>query len=416
MNRNIAIQLNHVSKVFDQSRNPIRHLGRLLLSRPPSANAFQAVRDISFTVNQGESIALIGQNGSGKSTTLQLVAGTLTPSSGTIQTQGRIAALLELGSGFNPEFTGRENVFFNARLLGMAPAEIEQQFDTIAEFADIGHYIEQPVKTYSSGMFVRLAFAVATHTNPDILIIDEALSVGDVFFQQKCFRKIRELQRNGATLMFVSHDPGSVQKLCDRAILLESGEIVADGIPRQVLEIYEAKILKRMDAEREMAENIAKASASESIKSFVNVNDVEILAVEVLDTNDAPIQEITNDRDIQFHIKARFHNAYQDIHFGLRIKNSRGEVIFETNTACMNCEIGNVQANEQIAIKFAFPVHFKPGRYTITMGVSAEHIGNGIFQKHLVLRNDQATLTIIEADQPSNWQGMVDLQSRLILA
>jgi lipopolysaccharide transport system ATP-binding protein len=413
MNNHIAIHLDQVSKIFEQSRNPLYHLNRLLRAKPPSDNTFTAVNRLSLQIAKGESLALIGQNGSGKSTTLQLIAGTLSPTYGKITTQGRIAALLELGSGFNPEFTGRENVFFNGQLLGLSRSTIEQRFDAIARFADIGNHLDQPVKTYSSGMFVRLAFAVVAHTDPDILIVDEALSVGDVFFQQKCFRKIRELQSAGVTLLFVSHDPGSVQKLCDRAVLLESGAIVVDSLPQMVLETYEAKILKRMDAERasrERRENIEPA-----IESFVQTDDVKILSVEVCDQAGRPIARSSNDQSVQLCIAAQFQLAHRDIHFGLRLKSSRGEVLFETNTASMGYQLGDAAVGEIVNITFQFPVHIQPDRYTLTIGVSSEYLGNGIFQNHLVLLNDQATLEITESSTPRNWQGRVDLAGYLRL-
>jgi ABC-type polysaccharide/polyol phosphate transport system ATPase subunit len=199
---------------------------------------FHALRDVSFEIRRGEATGIIGRNGSGKSTLLQLIAGTLTATSGSIQVNGRVSALLELGSGFNPEFTGRENVFLNGSIYGLSRAEMNARFDEIAAFADIGDFIEQPVKTYSSGMMMRLAFAVAVSVQPDILIVDEALSVGDVFFTQKCFQRIREIVHRGATLIFVSHDTGSVQNLCDRGILLSQGKLIHDGAPEECVSRY----------------------------------------------------------------------------------------------------------------------------------------------------------------------------------
>jgi lipopolysaccharide transport system ATP-binding protein len=205
----------------------------------------QALSNISFQVSEGETVGILGLNGSGKSTLLQIIAGILQPTSGTITTNGRIAALLELGAGFNDEFTGRENAFLNGAILGVQKAEMEKRFDEIANFAEIGKFMDQPVKTYSSGMKLRLAFAVLTQINPDIIIIDEALSVGDAYFQHKCARKIQEFKEQGKTLLFVSHDPGLVARLCDRALLLENGVCIREGKSEDVSDYYNAIVAKK---------------------------------------------------------------------------------------------------------------------------------------------------------------------------
>jgi len=202
---------------------------------------FYALHDISFTVGRGESVGIIGRNGSGKSTLLQIIAGTLTPTAGSVKVNGRVAALLELGSGFNPEFTGRENVFLNGAILGLTRKEVEERFDAIAAFADIGDFIDQPVKTYSSGMQVRLAFAVQTSVEPDVFIVDEALSVGDFFFQQKCFRRIAELRARGTTILFVSHDMGSVRDLCQKCLYLRGGQTEFCGSQHDAIRRYFAE-------------------------------------------------------------------------------------------------------------------------------------------------------------------------------
>jgi len=199
---------------------------------------FWALRNVSFDIRKGETVGIVGRNGSGKSTLLQLICGTLSPTTGSVETRGRIAALLELGSGFNPDFTGRENVYMNAAVLGLTRAEIDARYDKIAAFADIGDFIERPIKTYSSGMIVRLAFAVQAMVDPDILVVDEALAVGDIRFQSKCMRRLKELKSTGTSILFVSHAPGLVEALCDRAIWLESGLMWRDGEPREVTRRY----------------------------------------------------------------------------------------------------------------------------------------------------------------------------------
>ena len=201
-----------------------------------------ALRDVSFEVKRGESVALVGRNGSGKSTLLQIICGTLNPTSGIVETSGRVAALLELGSGFNPDFTGRENVFLNGAIMGLSRSEIADRYDAIVAFADIGNFLDQPVKTFSSGMLVRLAFSVAINSSPEVLVVDEALGVGDELFQRKCYSRIAELQRNGVTLLFVSHSPAAVVELCDRALLLDGGELLLDDEPKNTVAQYQRLI------------------------------------------------------------------------------------------------------------------------------------------------------------------------------
>jgi lipopolysaccharide transport system ATP-binding protein len=198
---------------------------------------FWALKSVSFNVKRGSTVGIVGKNGSGKSTLLQLICGTLSQSNGEVETNGRIAALLELGSGFNPEFTGRENVYMNSAVLGLTKDEVDSRFQDIVDFADIGLFIEQPVKTYSSGMLVRLAFAVAINVDPEILIVDEALSVGDELFQRKCFARIEAIKNKGATILFVSHSGSTIVELCDSAILLDSGEVLASGAPKDIVAI-----------------------------------------------------------------------------------------------------------------------------------------------------------------------------------
>lgn len=247
MSSEVAISVKGVSKrhlIFPRPEDRLKQMVvprlQLLLNRPPTSyyREFAALDDVSFEVRRGETVGIIGQNGSGKSTLLQIVCGTLQATEGNVAVNGRIAALLELGAGFNPEFTGRENVYLNAAIMGLTRQETDARFDAIAAFADIGVFLDQPVKTYSSGMYVRLAFSTAVNVDPSILIVDEALSVGDIRFQAKCMRRMREIKDAGASILFVSHAAGAVEALCDRAIWLEQGKVRRDGLPKDVVRRY----------------------------------------------------------------------------------------------------------------------------------------------------------------------------------
>ena len=250
---NIAIRVSNLSKRYEIYSTPRDRLKQFVLPRlqrqakqPPKQyfREFWAIKDVSFEVKKGETVGIIGRNGSGKSTLLQMICGTLHPTGGSIQTHGRIAALLELGSGFNPEFTGRENVYMNASVLGLSNEEIDERFADIVSFADIGEFIEQPVKTYSSGMFVRLAFAVAVHVRPDILVVDEALSVGDIAFRNKCMEVIQKMVAQGVTILFVTHDLGTLQLFCSRVLWLANGELQSSGDPVRISQDYYVSMMQ----------------------------------------------------------------------------------------------------------------------------------------------------------------------------
>jgi lipopolysaccharide transport system ATP-binding protein len=242
MSSDFAVRVETLSKCYHIYDRPHDRLLQMLARRRKKFyREFWALKNVSFEIKKGETVGIVGRNGGGKSTLLQMICGTLNPTAGNVQTNGRVAALLELGSGFNPEFTGRENIYLNASVLGLSNREIDERFDAIAAFADIGDFIEQPIKTYSSGMAVRLAFAVMAHVDADILVIDEALSVGDAFFTQKCMRFLHRFMKTG-TIIFVSHDTGAVANLCDRAILLNQGEISKIGTPKEVCEVYLASL------------------------------------------------------------------------------------------------------------------------------------------------------------------------------
>jgi lipopolysaccharide transport system ATP-binding protein len=279
MGKDIAISLKNVSKCYRRYARPVDRLKEILLPQKSHAQEFWALRDISLEVPKGETIGIIGQNGSGKSTLLQIIAGTLTPTTGEIQVNGRVSALLELGSGFNPEFTGRQNVFFNGQIVGLTRAEIEAKFDEIAAFAEIGDFMEEPVKTYSSGMYVRLAFAVAINVNPEILIVDESLAVGDGVFVHRCMAKIRDFQDGGGTILFVSHDVGAVSRLCSEAIWINQGLIVDFGKPAEICKHYQAWVHEEVNKRTSIhldAQQHEKATVNEDVIDFSKITIKEL--------------------------------------------------------------------------------------------------------------------------------------------
>jgi lipopolysaccharide transport system ATP-binding protein len=424
----IAISLNNVSKCYKRYSRPVDRLKELLLPGKSHAQNFWALQDINLEVKQGETLGVIGQNGSGKSTLLQIIAGTLTPTTGEVQVNGRVSALLELGSGFNPEFTGRQNVFFNGRILGLSKEEIEDKFAQIAAFAEIGDFIEQPVKTYSSGMFVRLAFAVAVSVNPEILIVDEALSVGDIYFQQKCFERIRDLKSLGTTLLFVSHDPTSVYKLCSRALLMESGKLVLTDKPRQVIDLYQAKLLKKRDTHSDKVEIHEQQESNGSLSAkndsstknnlaevVINQPEVSVKSLKLLNERGQEIESIVSEHLLQLSIILLFSESFEDPHVGFKIRDRTGSVIFETNTFCMGQKIGEVVKDTLLETRFNFNVPLLEGEYTITLGVADGGFGEGQFKRTLVYAHNLTTLKVLKNQDSIVWAGIVNLQPSIFI-
>jgi len=424
----IAISLNNVSKCYKRYSHPVDRLKELLLPNKSHAQKFWALQDINLKVTKGETLGIIGQNGSGKSTLLQIIAGTLTPTTGEVWVNGRVSALLELGSGFNPEFTGRQNVFFNGQILGLSREEVEAKFDDIAAFAELGDFIEQPIKTYSSGMFVRLAFAVAVSVNPEILIVDEALSVGDIYFQQKCFERIRDLKRLGTTLLFVSHDSGAVYKLCNRAILIESGKVILDDKPRQVIDLYEAKLLKKRDTYSEALEiqKLPESNSSLPLKSessssrklaevLINLPEVSVKFIKLLNESDQEIESIISEELLQLCIGLLFSDTFEDPHIGFKIRDRTGSVIFETNTFCMEQRVGKVVSGTLLEIRFRFHVPLIEGEYTVTVGVADGAFGEGQFKRTLVYAHNFTVLKVLKNRNSILWSGIVNLQPSIFI-
>jgi lipopolysaccharide transport system ATP-binding protein len=334
---------------------------------------FLALRGLSFEIRQGESVGIIGLNGSGKSTLLQIIAGTLAPTEGRVKVTGRVAALLELGSGFNAEFTGRENVYLYASILGLSRSEIDSRFQSIADFAEIGDFIDQPVKTYSSGMQVRLAYSVVTAVSPDILIIDEALSVGDAYFQHKCFAQIRRFIERGSTLLFVSHDPGAVKSLCSRAILLEAGVMIRDDTPEAVVDYYNAIIAKRQaDHVIRQSESLGGKKATRSGNSRATISSVELLE------KDKSIRVVQVGSPVNIRVSAVANDCLPDLTVGIVIRDRLGNDIFGTNTYHLKVPL-SVKSGQPFAVNFEIPsLILGLGHYSVSVALHTDdtHIQN----------------------------------------
>lgn len=414
----IAISVNHVSKCFKRYRHPVDRLKEIFLPGKSLAHNFWALRDINLQVWKGQTLGVVGRNGSGKSTLLQIIVGTLTPTEGHVEVNGRVSALLELGSGFNPEFTGRQNVFFNGQLLGLTTQEIEKKFDDILAFADIGDFIDQPVKTYSSGMYVRLGFAVATSVNPDILIVDEALSVGDEAFQRKCFSRIHEIKDRGGTILFVSHSAPSIIQLCDSALLMDRGELLLEHTPKMIISKYQKMIYADTD---QMAlirdeiqhlrhktyqppETISESlpannsthpevlESSPSLKSLESKNGhykdyfdpklvpdhpikypsrgAEILEPYITTLSGEKVNHLIARNSYIYTYSVRFDKPASHVRFGMLIKTVSGFELAGASFLATSQSIKQIEAGTIIAIKFKFECQLSPDVYFLNAGVS----------------------------------------------
>jgi lipopolysaccharide transport system ATP-binding protein len=386
MEQDIAISLKNVSKHYKRYARPVDRLKEILLPGKSRAQEFCALQDINLEIFRGETVGIIGQNGSGKSTLLQIVAGTLTPTAGEVYVNGRISALLELGSGFNPEFTGRQNVFFNGQILGLSREAIEAKFDEIAAFAEIGDFIDQPVKTYSSGMVVRLAFAVIANSEPSILIVDEALAVGDAKFQARCMKRIREMKQQGVTILFVSHDSSSVKMLCKSAVLMNKGKILEIGEPKEVVNHYIALLSSDNPGDYQ----INQSQQSEEIREIENHDDfvidhhqqkalhrhgnqlVKIDNVKLIDLDNQEITKVETGSIFQVLVSLTAKVELSDLVVGISLKNLMGMVIYGTNTYLMEADLPCLQADEQLTVCFQIPCYLNKGVYTFTVGVHSE--------------------------------------------
>ena len=379
----IAIQVENLRKIYKLYDKPSDRLKDALGLTKVKPKEHHALKDVSLTIKNGECVGIIGTNGSGKSTILKIITGVLNPTMGTVTVNGRISALLELGAGFNMEYTGIENIYLNGTMIGFSKEEIDAKLQDILDFADIGEFANQPVKTYSSGMFVRLAFAVAINIEPEILIVDEALSVGDVFFQSKCYRKFEEFKEQVKTILFVSHDLGSITKYCDRVILLDQGTKLGEGAPKQMIDIYKQVLVGQynMSAGQEMMENgDAVVQTGKEQQNSVSVEDVEALEYGtkqariteyyVEDSKGKHTNALIKGDEFTVHMKVEFMEDLPAPIFALSIKDVRGIEITGTNTMIEKAFLEPVRAGEKKEITFRQKMSLQGGDYLISLGLT----------------------------------------------
>ncbi len=341
------------------------------------------LKNVSFQINQGDAVALVGQNGAGKSTLLKIITGTLQPSSGTLEVNGRISAILELGMGFNPELSGRDNVYHSAGLMGFSHAEVDALIPDVLSFSELNEYFEKPLRVYSSGMQMRLAFSVATAVRPDLLIVDEALSVGDAYFQHKSFDRIRQYREQGTTLLFVSHDPGAVKALCNRAILMEDGRVINEGSPDTIMDFYNALI-----AEKENAKSTqVHYHDSGKLQTVSGTGEARVETIGLFDKTGLSKEFIHVGEEVILRVQVKVYADLPKLVFGLLIKDRLGQDIFGTNTYHTNQTYSDAKAGDRLTFAVAFPANLGTGTYSITTALvsSDTHLENNYEWRDLAL-------------------------------
>ena len=425
-----AIIVKDVTKIYKMYDKPIDRLKESLHPRHKEYHKkFYALNHISFEVKKGETVGVIGTNGSGKSTILKIITGVLSPSEGSVEVEGSISALLELGAGFNSDYTGIENIYMNGTMMGFSRKEMEAKLQDILDFADIGDFVYQPVKTYSSGMFVRLAFALAINVEPEILIVDEALSVGDVFFQSKCYRRMEEIRQKGTTILMVTHDMGSIIKYCDRVVLLNRGNFVAEGVPGHMVDLYKKILANQMDSlKEELAEmndfSGEKAGKKDTVhghreglmkdKLTINHNRTEygdgraeIYDLGLFDERGNLTNLLLKGENFTIKERIRFYASIQSPIFTYTIKDKKGTDLTGTNTMFEGTDIRPVEAGDEYEVCFTQKMNLQGGEYLLSMSCTGFELGEHVVYHRLY---DVANITVISN---KNTVGVYDMESRV---
>lgn len=417
--KEVAIKVEDISKMYKLYDRPSDRFKEALgLTKEKKYHEHYALNHVSFEVKRGETVGIIGTNGSGKSTILKIITGVLNPTGGNLTVNGRISALLELGAGFNMEYTGIENIYLNGTMMGFSKEEIDSRLESILQFADIGDFVHQPVKTYSSGMFVRLAFAVAINIDPEILIVDEALSVGDVFFQVKCYHKFEEFKKMGKTILFVSHDLGSISKYCDRVILLNKGQKLAEGEPKKIVDMY-----KQVLVEQEEVRDVPQEQGNEEVagcwkeKMEVNPNYLdygekaaEIIDFAIVDDRGEITSNIQKDSEFVIKFKVLFHRDIEEPIFAFTIKDLQGTEVTGTNTMYENIATGRVKEGETRTVEFKQKMNLQGRNYLLALGCV------GFSENKFSVYHRLYDLCNINVISDKNTVGFYDMESEVVIS
>ena len=430
---NKALSVKDVTKIYKLYEKPIDRLKETMsFTHKNYHRDFYALNGISFDVEKGQTVGIIGTNGSGKSTILKIITGVLTPTTGNVEVNGVISALLELGAGFNMDYTGIENIYMNGTMMGFSRKEMDEKLSDILDFADIGDFVYQPVKTYSSGMFVRLAFALAINVEPEILIVDEALSVGDVFFQAKCYRRMEEIRKNGTTILMVTHDMGAIIKYCDRVVVLNKGNFIAEGEPGKMVDLYKKILANQLDdldeekkeqedsffndfsGERALSEKSKQAVAKGLMKEKLTINPnrteygdkrAEIVDFGLLDERGNLTNLLLKGENFTIKERIHFHGTIETPIFTYTIKDKRGADLTGTNTMFESSDVKTVKEGDEYVVEFTQKMTLQGGEYLLSMSCTGFENGEHVVYHRLY---DIVNITVISN---KNTVGVYDMES-----
>jgi len=406
------IKVSGVSKTFKSYHSPADRLKEKIF-RKKYHREITALQNVSFEVKEGKTLGIVGQNGAGKSTLLKILSGVLLPDEGSIKVDGKITGLLELGTGFDHELTGLENIFMNGTFLGMDKEEIERKKDDIIDFTELGDFIYDPIKTYSSGMLMRLAFSIAMHAEPKCFLVDEALSVGDAYFQQKCMRKILEFKNDGGSIIFVSHDMNAVKTICDSAILLDHGRIISSGDPKDIIDYYHGIILSKSHmGNTEVIVNEVTDYAGHKNPS-ASTGEVELLSFKVLNSKNEEILHIESEQAIKVRYQVKALKELSDPHFGLHVRNNLGVSVFETNTYCSGIKTFTLKRGQIVELIWEFFFPLSAGDYSFSVGVANKGYGRDAFEEYLLMAHDIEVLKVIPNSSAIVYSGVFNMKPKI---
>lgn len=428
----IAIRVTDVSKRYEIYETPRDRLLQFIVPRLQRQlgmvprkyyKEFWALDQVSFVAKKGHAYGIVGMNGSGKSTLLQIIAGTLSPTAGEVRVNGRVAALLELGSGFNTDFSGEENVMMHGALLGFSIPETQARMAAIRDFAEIGDHFLRPLHTYSSGMQMRLAFAVSTAFDPDIMIVDEALAVGDAYFQQKCFYLLEQFRAKGGTLLFVSHDANSVKTLCDGAILLERGTKIADGEPRTVIDLYQAMVMQKSDmgtAKPQISQADGSATGDEEPRiratTTTGNGDAELLEFKLFNEAGQEVVTLESEARLTVEYVVELKKDFDRPAFGIIVRDRVGRSIYETTTFAQLGELGLMPKGAHVKVRYNFVFNVRMGQYSFSAGIANRGYARSEFEEHSLLMHDVAQLHVTENPSAKFYGGQFNLHPEVTVA
>lgn len=402
------IQAHGISKKFKLYHSPADRL-REILSGKQYHRDFIALEDVSFEVRPGETLGIIGQNGAGKSTILKILSGIVIPDKGEVRIDGKVTGVLELGTGFNFEMTGLQNIAMNGILLGMTREEIDLKKQQIIDFSELGDFIDEPIKTYSSGMVMRLAFSIAIHADPACFLVDEALSVGDAYFQQKCIQKIQDFKTGGGSIVFVSHDLNMLATLCDYAMLLEQGKVLAYGKPGGIIDLYIATISRK--AHQGQKEVVINTANSEERDEHVQIStdEIEFLSVAIKNTADEKITHVFSESEVIVSFTFKSHRLIENPVYGILLRNRYGVSIFGTNTYLQGITMAPIEPESEYTISYRFRAALQPDDYLISFAIDANGFGTNSFEEYLLRLNNIVLLKVIREENTSRYEGVTDL-------